>query len=145
VYAEIGSTFAITFAAGPDQAAHLLGQLLKALGPKNVLWGTDSIWWGSPQWLIDAFKTLEIPPAMQEQFGYPPLSKRTKQRILGGNAARLYGIKARAKRCTIPADRLAAFQAEQGGARAGRSLRFYGPQTRREFFALLRRGQRTIA
>ena len=58
VYAEIGSSFAINLAGGPNQAAHFIGQLLKALGPKNVIWGTDSIWWGSPQWLIDAFNTL---------------------------------------------------------------------------------------
>src|SRR5262249_47383406 len=47
VYAEIGSTFAFKLTReGPDGAAHLLGKLLKALGPRNVLWGTDSVWWG---------------------------------------------------------------------------------------------------
>ena len=83
VYSEIGSSFAIVLSQGPDAAAHFMGQLLKALGPRNILWGTDSIWWGSPQWLIDAFKALTIPEAMQEQFGYPPLTERTKRLILG--------------------------------------------------------------
>src|SRR5262249_7431780 len=68
VYSEIGSSFAIVLAQGPDAAAHFMGQLLKALGPRNILWGTDSIWWGSPQWLIDAFKALTIPEEMQERF-----------------------------------------------------------------------------
>jgi predicted TIM-barrel fold metal-dependent hydrolase len=139
VYTEIGTTFAFTFLQGPDQAAHLLGKLLKVFGSKNILWGTDSVWWGSPQWQIDAFKTLEIPAALQEQFGYPPLTPKAKRRILGENAANLYGVKTREKRCTVPADRLAQMQVAQGGARAGRTLRWYGAQTRREFLTLLRR------
>jgi predicted TIM-barrel fold metal-dependent hydrolase len=143
VYSEIGSTFAIVLAQGPEAAAHLIGQLLKALGPRNILWGTDSIWWGSPQWLIDAFKTLTIPEQMQEQFGYPPLTPKTKRRILGLNAARLYHVKPKARRCTVPAGRIAALQGEQGGMRAGRSLLAHGPTTRREFFALMRAERRS--
>lgn len=140
IYAEIGSTFPITLLAGPDQAAHLIGGLLKVLGPKNILWGTDCIWWGSPQFLIDAFNSLQIPVPMQEEFGYPPLTPEVKERILGLNAARLYRIKPQKKRCKISGDRLAQLQAERGGVRnAGRSLRWYGPQTRREFLTLLRR------
>jgi hypothetical protein len=138
VYAEIGSTFAFTFLRSPLEAADLLGKLLKALGPHNILWGTDSIWWGSPQFLIDAFNLLEIPASMQEQFGYPALTKRTKELILGLNAAKLYGVKPKAERCTLPADRLQALQLATDGPRQGRSLRWFGPQTRRGFFAMLR-------
>lgn len=136
VYAEIGSTFAVTLLQGPDQAAHLLGQLLRALGPRNILWGTDSIWWGSPQWLIDAFKTLQIPPAMQEEFGYPALTESTKKRILGINAARLYRVQRSRRRCSVPEDALEQLQVDQGGMRAGRSLRVYGAKTRREFMTI---------
>jgi len=143
VYSEIGSTFAIMLAGGPDMAAHFIGKLLKALGPKNVLWGTDSIWWGSPQWLIDAFKTLTIPEQMQEQFGYPALTEKTKKRILGLNSARLYGVKPKADRCTLSSNQLAVWQGEQGGSREGRALMAHGPTTRREFFALMRREQRS--
>ena len=39
-----------------------------------------------------------IPPAMQEQFGYPPLTPKVKARILGLNAARLYNIDVEAKK-----------------------------------------------
>lgn len=139
VYAEIGSTFAVTLLQGPDQAAHLLGQLLNAVGPRNILWGTDSIWWGSPQWLIDAFKTLQIPPAMQEEFGYPALTDSIKKRILGLNAARLYRVQRTRRRCSVPADALEQLQLEQGGMRAGRSLRVYGAKTRREFMSIFGR------
>ena len=140
VYSEIGSTYAI-LQANPESAAHFIGSLLKALGPKNILWGTDSIWWGSPQYLIDSFKLLTIPEQMQEQFGYPPLTEKTKRRILGLNVARLYGVKPKAERCTIPGSFLTAYQQEQGGFRNGRALVAHGPTTRREFFAMLRKEQ----
>jgi uncharacterized protein len=140
VFAEIGSTFAINYLDSPDQAAHLLGQLLKALGPNNILWGTDSIWWGSPQWLVDAFKTLQIPVSMQEQFGYPPLTEKTKKKILGLNAARLYRVKPKEKRCTVPPDGLQLVQADQGGFRATRRLGVYGARSRREFIAMFGTG-----
>jgi uncharacterized protein len=144
-YAEIGSTFAIILLGqGPEGCAHFIGQLLKTLGSKNILWGTDSVWWGSPQFLIDAFKNLQIPVSMQEQFGYPALTEGAKRRILGENAAKLYKVKRGAQRCSIPEDKLDQLQLAQGGARAGRSLRWYGPQTRREFFSMLRRSGGTI-
>jgi predicted TIM-barrel fold metal-dependent hydrolase len=140
VYAEIGSTFAtVLLLGGPEGAAHLLGQLLQTVGSKRILWGTDSMWWGSPQFAIDAFKNLQIPESMQEEFGYPALTEKVKKRILGLNAARLYGIKPRADRCSIPPDRIGELQAAVGGFRADRSLRTYGPRTRRDFLALLRR------
>jgi hypothetical protein len=143
LYAEIGTTFAslITSDDGPIQAAHFIGQLLKHLGPKNILWGTDSIWWGSPQWVIDAFKALQIPASLRKQYGYPKLTKKAKRRILGLNAAKLYGIKRRDRKnlCTISPDKFQQLQMAQGGHRTNRSLWVYGPRTRREFLALLRR------
>ena len=81
---------------------------------------------------------LEIPASMQEQFGYPALTPKVKRRILGENAARLYKVKPRAPRCTIPADRLEQAQLEMGDIRMGRNLRWYGPQTRRGFLSMMR-------
>jgi hypothetical protein len=146
MYSEIGSTFGFLLVADqgdPEQfrLAHLLGQLVKTLGSHNVIWGTDSVWWGSPQFLIEAFKTLQIPASLQEQFGYPALTDKVKKRILGENAAKLYKVKTNQKRCEVPEsslDMLAQAQAAQGGPRAGRSLRALGPQTRRGFLALMR-------
>jgi predicted TIM-barrel fold metal-dependent hydrolase len=91
VYAELGSTWR-TVMGNPDEAAHLLGKLLAAFGPERILWGTDSIWYGSPQDQIAAFRAFEITPAFQERYGYPPLTPQVKQRILGGNAIELFGI-----------------------------------------------------
>jgi len=138
VYAEIGSTFAIQIARGGDEPAHFIGQLLKVFGSRNILWGTDSIWWGSPQWLIDAFRCLQIPERLQDQYGYPPLTEKAKRRILGLNAARLYKVKPLRQPRLISGDQLAEAQDEQGGAHAGRRLVTYGPRTRREFLSMLR-------
>ncbi len=62
------------------------------MGEDRILWGTDSIWYGAPQSLIDAFRAFTIPEWMQERFGYPPLTAAAKQKILSTNAAALYGI-----------------------------------------------------
>ena len=91
VYAELGSTWR-TVMGSPDEAAHVLGKLLAAFGPERILWGTDSIWYGSPQDQIAAFRNFEITEAFQEQFGYPALTPEVKARILGQNAIELFGI-----------------------------------------------------
>jgi predicted TIM-barrel fold metal-dependent hydrolase len=91
VYAELGSTWYLMLRR-PVEAAHVLGKLLVAVGPDRIVWGTDSIWYGSPQPLIDAFRAFEIPARMQEEFGYPPLTTDTKAKILGVNARAVYGI-----------------------------------------------------
>jgi len=69
-----------------------------------VLWGTDSIWWGSPQWQIEALRRLEMTELLMKRFGYAPLTSEVKAKIFGLNAARLYGIDPAAKRNPIPND-----------------------------------------
>ncbi len=93
VWAELGSTWFLMLRR-PHEAAHVLGKLLLAVGPDRILWGTDSVWYGPPQSLVDAFRTFTIPESMQERFGYPALTPAIKTAILGGNATRLYGIDA---------------------------------------------------
>ena len=90
VWAELGSTWFLMLRR-PREAAHVLGKLLLAVGPERILWGTDSVWYGPPQSLIDAFRAFTIPESMQERFGYPALTPAIKDAILGTNATRLYG------------------------------------------------------
>jgi predicted TIM-barrel fold metal-dependent hydrolase len=92
-YAEIGTTWASAIVTFPTLAAHLLGQLLKFFGPDRVVFGSDSVWWGSPQWQIEALWRFQIPEALQKQYGYPALTPDIKRKILGLNSARLYGLK----------------------------------------------------
>jgi predicted TIM-barrel fold metal-dependent hydrolase len=91
-YAEIGTTWASSVITFPTLAAHLLGQLLKFMGPDRVLFGSDSVWYGSPQWQIEALWRFQIPEPMQRKYGYPALTREIKRKILGLNSARLYGI-----------------------------------------------------
>ena len=91
VYAELGSTWFLMLRR-PREAAHVLGKLLLAVGEDRILWGTDSVWYGAPQLLIDAFRAFRIPEWMQEQFGYPALTDGARAKILGANASRLYEL-----------------------------------------------------
>jgi len=91
VYAELGSTWAVLLRR-PREAAHVLGKLIRAVGVENVLWGTDSVWYGPAQPLIDAFRAFQIPEELCERHGYPRLTPEDKQRILGSNALRVYDI-----------------------------------------------------
>jgi uncharacterized protein len=53
----------------PEQAAHVLGKLLRHVGEDNVLWGTDCIFYGSPQDQIQAFRAFRISAEFQERYG----------------------------------------------------------------------------
>ena len=48
IYMELGSTFGQLVTTNPTACAHLLGQIVDAFGVDHVLWGTDSIWYGTP-------------------------------------------------------------------------------------------------
>jgi predicted TIM-barrel fold metal-dependent hydrolase len=91
VYAELGSTW-WNVMRDPTQAAHVLGKLLRYVGEDNVLWGTDCLFYGSPQAQIQALRAFHITEAFQERYRYPRLTRETKAKILGLNAVRLYGV-----------------------------------------------------
>ena len=91
VYAELGSTWWYVMRS-PEQAAHVIGKLLKYVGEDNVVWGTDCLFYGSPQDQIQALRSLTISEEFQERYGYPALTKERKAKILGLNAARLYDV-----------------------------------------------------
>ena len=94
VYAEIGTTWASCIVGFPTVAAHLMGQLMKYMGPDRIVFGSDSVWYGSPQWQIEALWRFQIPEDIREKYGYPELTEADKRKILGLNSAKLYGIKA---------------------------------------------------
>jgi predicted TIM-barrel fold metal-dependent hydrolase len=106
VYPEIGSFFGPLAIADPIMCMHGMGKNIKYYGADHVIWGTDCLWWGSPQWVIDAFKRFQISDDMCEKFGYKKISKEDKAKIFGLNAARLYKIDANEKRKALPEDAL---------------------------------------
>ena len=135
VYAELGSTWRFVM-RDPDQAAHLLGKLLKHLGEDNILWGTDSIWYGSPQDQIQAFRTFQISEEFQQRFGYPAITAEMRAKVFGLNALKIYPVAEEVLRQHLGGDALA--QARQNYRNApDPAFRTYGPKTRREFMNFL--------
>jgi predicted TIM-barrel fold metal-dependent hydrolase len=116
VYADIGTSFATACVSNPRFAAAMMGTLIKGLGVDHVLWGTDSVWYGSPQWQIEAFRRLEIPEDMQKKHGFAPLGPAegvVKSAIFGYNAASLYKIDLRAALPAIEQDKFSAIRYAQ--------------------------------
>jgi predicted TIM-barrel fold metal-dependent hydrolase len=120
----------------PTQAAHALGKVLSRVGVDRVLWGTDAVWYGSPQAQLMAFRAFEITAEFQERFGYPALTPDVKARVLGLNAASLFGIDPEATRCALDGDALAAAGPDAAGLRSEGALppasTPRGPTTRRD-------------
>ncbi|HZQ56747.1 MAG TPA: amidohydrolase family protein [Acidimicrobiales bacterium] len=124
----------------PTQAAHVVGKLLQRVGSHRVLWGTDAIWYGSPQPQIAAFRAFQITPAFQERFGYPALTDDVKRAVFGLNAAALFGVDPAAVRCGLSADPLTSSQplVQQLADVLPSPWQPRGPTTRAEVVAWLR-------
>ena len=134
VYAELGSTWRFLM-RDPEQAAHALGKLIKHCGEDNVLWGTDSIWYGSPQDQITAFRTFQISQSFRERFGYPEITPAIRAKIFGRNGATVYGLSAAELKKYTQRDAIARERAAYIENPTPHFLT-YGPKTRREFLAL---------
>lgn len=106
IYPEIGSFFNALVVADPVLCMHGMGKNIKHYGADHVIWGTDCLWWGSPQWAIEAFKRFDISDEFCEKFGYSKISREDKAKILGLNAAKLYNVDVKAKRNGLPGDGL---------------------------------------
>lgn len=126
IYMELGSTFAQLVTTNPTACAHLLGQMIAAFGADHVLWGTDSIWYGTPQWQIEAFRRFEIPGALIEKHGYAPLTRPVKEQIFGLNSARVFGVDVNAKRNEMPGDYLSRIKMSYLEEGADPSHHWYG-------------------
>jgi hypothetical protein len=143
VYAELGSTWRYSM-RDPDTAAHIIGKLVKHIGEKNVLYGSDCIWYGSPQDQIQAFRTLQISDEFQERYDYPKMTSELRARIFGLNATRPYGVNVdevlkRARHDVIERRRIKY--------RENPDPHFltFGPKNRREFLANLKaRGESPV-
>ncbi|MBS3824845.1 MAG: amidohydrolase family protein, partial [Wenzhouxiangellaceae bacterium] len=109
----------------------------RKLGEDNILWGTDSIWYGSPQDQIQAFRAFQISEELQERHGYPALTPEVKRRIFGLNALRPYRLEAGVLEHHLGNDAVEIARAEYAPV-ADPHYRTFGPKTRREFMNLMR-------
>ena len=127
VYGDLGSIFAWTVIVQPRLAAAMLGTLIKGLGADRVIWGTDAVWTGSPQWQIEALRRLEIQEDMQRQHGFAPLGAAdgpVKNAILADTGLRVFGYERKAG-LTKP-DRFTTMKAEYERLGPRRSNLRYG-------------------
>lgn len=127
VYADLGQVFATTTVAQPKLSAAVMGTLLRGLGADRIVWGSDAVWTGSPQWQLEGLRRLEIPQDMQKKYNFPALGAadgEIKRKILGENSALLYGIDATAY--AEADDRLARLKREYAEAGGERSNLRYG-------------------
>ena len=148
----------------PDQSAHLLGKLINHVGPKRVIWGTDSLWYGSPQAEIVGLRRFEFSEKGRELYNLPyglegdvedPTRKAKKPErtirngILGRNAARAYEIDPDDVRHRIHCDKVQALRdngylASAGTERESAPLASNvapGPRTRREVWRSVVEGE----
>jgi uncharacterized protein len=132
VYAELGGTWRLTM-GDPERAAHVLGKLLKYVGEDRVVWGTDSIWFGSPQDQIQTLRTFQISEEFQERYGYPALTDEVKAKIFGLTSAELYGVDPASVYCPMTREELQAAREEVAIV-----PRTYGPTDATELAAHLR-------
>ncbi len=143
VYAELGSTWANLIMRDRAGAAHVLGKLLKQLGPNRVLWGTDCVFNDGPQGQIDLLRGFTIAEQLQQQQMYPALTDATKRRILGLNAADLYGVDPAAVRNVIKNDDIdllrMAYLHDERSVPMPHPRTYTGPRTRRQFLAFRER------
>ena len=118
VWAELGSVWR-EHISDPNAAVHLLGKLITHVGPKRIAWGTDSLWYGSPQREIVALRRLNFTDEAKELYNLPygldgdvedptkpaPRPERTiRNGILGRNAALAYNIDPDLARSRIACD-----------------------------------------
>jgi uncharacterized protein len=161
VYAELGSVWRSVM-SDPDQAAHLLGKLITHVGPKRVVWGTDSLWYGSPQPELVAMRRFRFTERAKELYRLPfglegdvedptrkaPRPERTiRNGILGRNAARAYRVNPDERRHKIDCDAVNSLR-EGGYLRGAPGSEWEsaplashvapGPRTRREVLRSLR-------
>jgi predicted TIM-barrel fold metal-dependent hydrolase len=112
IYFELGNTFHQTSMFAPEMCMHMLGQMLQVVGPDRILWGTDSIWGGGPQSQIERFRRIRIRDDLVERYRYPPLTDEVKAKILGLNAAKLFGLDPQERRRAIETDKLSRMRDE---------------------------------
>lgn len=130
MYAELGTTFATVAVSSPRLAGAMVGQFVNDMGADHVVWGSDSVWYGSPQWQIEAFRRLEVPEDVMRRFGWKTrlgrADGRVKNMIFGRNSARLYRYRIQSAYADFDHDQLALMKAQYEAEGVERNNVAYG-------------------
>ena len=121
MYAELGTTW-WSLMADPDQAAHLLGKLLRHVGEDNVLWGSDSLFYGAPQDRSRPSVRSRSRRSSRSASATPRSTDTIKRKVLGLNALRLHKVDPMNTRCTFTAT-----TSRRSAARSRRPIRRSAP------------------
>ncbi|WP_167064660.1 amidohydrolase family protein [Burkholderia sp. Ax-1719] len=82
----------------PRLIQKLLGELLLSVGSDRLMYGSEGAVSGNPTSFLRAFKNMQIPEDLQEGYGFPALTDKDKEKILGLNLAKLMNIDVEAKK-----------------------------------------------
>jgi hypothetical protein len=136
----MGSAWLLS-SGNPMGAQHYVGKVLKHIGEDRMVWGSECVWFGSPQRQIEAFRTFTISQEFQDMYGYPELTPQIKAGIFGLNAAKLYCVDPSACRYAVDQNLLAVRKRELDQEFGPRRWAFERPaiKTRREFVTLITR------
>jgi len=90
VYAGLAVVIGALMHARPNFFNRVVGELLFWVGEDKMLFGSDyGIW--EPKWQVEGFVDWKMPDR-PEYTDYPAVTTATKKKIMGLNAAKLYGI-----------------------------------------------------
>jgi predicted TIM-barrel fold metal-dependent hydrolase len=92
----------------PRYFGEIIANLLFWLGPDKLCFGSDYAIW-SPKWLIEKFMAYELPDDLKQEY-HADLTLDIKRKILGENAARLYGIDIAAQTAKLSRDMIGTAQ-----------------------------------
>ena len=110
----------------PIMMGHMLGSLMKSFGSDHIIWGTDCLWWGSPQWIIQAMHRFRMPEQLMERWGYPEITAEDKEKIFGLNAAKVFKVDVDTRRNAIPTDYMSRYKAAYNDRGLMRDNHYYG-------------------
>ena len=91
IYLSLASNLNFTLIA-PRQVQQQLGQLLQMVGSEKLCYASDAALSGGPAPYLRAFMELEVPDDLRDGYGYPQITRRDRENILGLTFARLMKI-----------------------------------------------------
>jgi len=113
VYAGLSVVIGAHLHARPRFFNKLMGELLFWVGEDKMTFGSDYAIW-EPKWQIEAFLGWEMPDEA-DYADYPRLGLEGKKKILGLNAAKLYGVDVPEElRVPVPAEEPASEESAVG-------------------------------
>jgi predicted TIM-barrel fold metal-dependent hydrolase len=110
VYATLENTIGF-LVNQPTRFAHILGTFLRAGAEDRLIYGSGCPL-NHPDPQLRHFWDFEMPQELVDGYGYPPVTREIKEKILGLNWARMHGLDVEEKRREISGDRWSELRKE---------------------------------